>query len=168
MTFEHVPSDYAVLKMRKVPPTGGDTIWASGYEVYDRLSKPYQRFLEGLTAKHANPDFIAASQRVGFPIHPGPRGAPENVGQDLIASHPVIRTNPVTGWKSVYGALNQIQQLNEITKQESDEILRYLGQLVTNNHDLQVRFKWGVDDVAIVRILFLSSTLSSAKFHTPF
>ncbi|KAG0649308.1 alpha-ketoglutarate-dependent sulfonate dioxygenase [Hyphodiscus hymeniophilus] len=149
MTFEHVPSDYAVLKMRVVPPTGGDTLWASGYEMYDRLSKPYQRFLEGLTAKHANPDFIEASQRVGFQIHPGPRGATENVGQDLIADHPVIRTNPVTGWKSVYGALNQIQQLNELTKQESDEVLRYLGQLVTNNHDLQVRFKWGVDDVAI-------------------
>lgn len=149
MTFEHVPSDYAVLKMRHVPPTGGDTIWASGYEMYDRLSKPYQRFLEGLTAKHANPDFIASAARVGFQIHPGPRGAAENIGQDLIANHPVIRTNPVTGWKSVYGAVNQIQQLNELVKQESDEVLRYLGQLLTNNHDLQCRFKWNVDDVAI-------------------
>ncbi|KFX89630.1 hypothetical protein V495_01188 [Pseudogymnoascus sp. VKM F-4514 (FW-929)] len=149
MTFEHVPSDYAILKMRKVPPTGGDTIWASGYEMYDRLSAPYQRFLEGLTAKHANPDFQAAAARVGFEIHPGPRGAAENVGQDLIANHPVIRTNPVTGWKSVYGALNQIEQLNELAPQESEEVLRYLGQLLTNNHDLQCRFKWGVDDVAI-------------------
>lgn len=152
MTFEHVPSDYAVLKMRIVPPTGGDTVWASGYEMYDRLSKPYQRFLEGLTAKHANPDFQAAAARVGFQIHPGPRGAAENVGQDLIANHPIIRTNPVTGWKSVYGALNQIEQINELSKQESDEVLRYLGQLLTNNHDLQCRFKWKVDDVAIVSI----------------
>ncbi|KFZ23896.1 hypothetical protein V502_01624 [Pseudogymnoascus sp. VKM F-4520 (FW-2644)] len=149
MTFEHVPSDYAILKMRKVPPTGGDTIWASGYEMYDRLSAPYQRFLEGLTAKHANPDFQAAAARVGFEIHPGPRGAAENVGQDLIANHPVVRTNPVTGWKSIYGALNQIEQLNELAPQESQEVLRYLGQLLTNNHDLQCRFKWGVDDVAI-------------------
>ncbi|KFY08380.1 hypothetical protein V492_06272 [Pseudogymnoascus sp. VKM F-4246] len=149
MTFEHVPSDYAILKMRKVPPTGGDTIWASGYEMYDRLSAPYQRFVEGLTAKHANPDFQAAAARVGFEIYPGPRGAAENVGQDLIANHPVVRTNPVTGWKSIYGALNQIEQLNELAPQESQEVLRYLGQLLTNNHDLQCRFKWGVDDVAI-------------------
>jgi hypothetical protein len=165
MTFEHVPSDYAVLKMRVVPPSGGDTLWASGYEVYDRLSKHYQHFLEGLTAKHANPDFIESSRRVGFQIHPGPRGAAENVGQDLIADHPVIRTNTVTGWKSVYGALNQIQQLNELTKQESDEILRYLGQLITNNHDLQVRHKWGVDDVAIVSILFFSPTRTTAEYY---
>lgn len=150
MTFEHVPSDYAILKMRKVPPTGGDTIWASGYEMYDRLSAPYRRFLEGLTAKHANPDFQAAAARVGFEIYPGPRGAAENVGQDLIANHPVVRTNPVTGWKSIYGALNQIDQLNELAPPESEEVLRYLGQLLINNHDLQCRFKWGVDDVAIV------------------
>jgi len=149
MTFEHVPSDYAVLKMRVCPKMGGDTLWASAYEVYDRLSKPVQKFLEGLTCLHANPDFIKASQRNGFAIHPGPRGAAENVGTDLLASHPVIRTNPVTGWKSVYGALNQIQHMNEITKQESDEVLRYLGRLVTENHDLQVRYHWGVDDVAI-------------------
>jgi len=149
MTFEHVPSDYAVLKMRVTPKMGGDTLWASAYEVYDRLSGPVQRFLEGLTCLHANPDFIKASQRNGFQIHPGPRGAAENVGQDLLANHPVIRTNPISGWKSVYGALNQIQHINEITKQESDEVLRYLGRIVTENHDLQVRYHWGVDDVAI-------------------
>jgi alpha-ketoglutarate-dependent taurine dioxygenase len=150
MTFEHVPSDYAVLKMRVCPKMGGDTLWASAYEVYDRISKPIQKLLDGLTCLHANPDFIQASQRNGFAIHPGPRGAAENVGTDLLANHPVIRTNPVTGWRSVYGALNQIQQINEVTVQESDWILEYLHKIVIENHDLQVRYHWGVDDVAIV------------------
>jgi alpha-ketoglutarate-dependent taurine dioxygenase len=31
-----------------------------------------------------------------------PRGAPDNVGNALRAIHPVIRTNPVTGWKSLF------------------------------------------------------------------
>lgn len=30
------------------------------------------------------------------------RGHPENTGNPLKAVHPVIRTNPVTGWKSVF------------------------------------------------------------------
>jgi len=149
MTFEHVPSDYAILKMRVCPKMGGDTLWASAYEAFDRITPPMQKFLESLTCLHANPDFIDASKRNGFQIHPGPRGAAENVGQDLLASHPIIRTNPVTGWKSLYGALNQIQKINEISKQESDLILGYLGKLITENHDLQVRYHWGVDDVAI-------------------
>ncbi len=54
ITFEHVPSDYAVLKMVTVPETGGDTIWASGYEAYDRLSPAWKRFAETLTATHRN------------------------------------------------------------------------------------------------------------------
>ncbi len=150
MTFEHVPSDYAILKMRVVPSSGGDTLWASGYETYDRLSRPYQKFLEGLTATHDNPAFQASSQRLGFPIHPGPRGTPENVGTDLIAIHPVIRTNPVTGWKSLYSVLKQVQKINELSEQESVEVLAYLARLIHENHDLQVRMNWGKDDVAIV------------------
>ncbi|MCJ1382509.1 hypothetical protein MMC17_005622 [Xylographa soralifera] len=149
MTFEHIPSDYAILKMRVTPSSGGDTLWASGYEALDRISRPYQQFLESLTATHDNPGFVASSQRLGFAIHPGPRGAPENVGTNLIASHPIIRTNPVTGWKSLYSVLDQVQQINELSKQESDEIMSYLGRLIHENHDLQVRMKWGKDDVAI-------------------
>jgi alpha-ketoglutarate-dependent taurine dioxygenase len=157
MTFEHMPSDYAVLKMRELPHSGGDTLWASAYEVYDRLSAPLQVFLEGLTCTHDNPPFVSQAQRLNFEIHPGPRGGPANVGQDLVASHPVIRTNPVTGWKSVYAAHSQTREINEVPRQESDWIIDYLSQLTHKNHDLQVRFKWGEDDVAIVRILARTS-----------
>jgi alpha-ketoglutarate-dependent taurine dioxygenase len=149
MTFENMPSDYAVLKMSETPPSGGDTLWASAYEVYDRLSTPMQKFLESLTATHDNPSFIDQAARLNFHIHPGPRGAPENTGTDLIASHPVIRTNPVTGWKSVYSCHGQTQRINELTAEESEDILKYLNRLTYGNHDLQVRFRWGVGDVAI-------------------
>ncbi|KAK3380862.1 hypothetical protein B0H63DRAFT_545033 [Podospora didyma] len=40
ITFEPVPSDYASPKIHTLPTTGGDTLWASGYELYDRLSPP--------------------------------------------------------------------------------------------------------------------------------
>ncbi|PQE19162.1 family Taurine catabolism dioxygenase protein [Rutstroemia sp. NJR-2017a BBW] len=34
ITFEPIPSDYALLRLTQLPKTGGDTLWASGYEVY--------------------------------------------------------------------------------------------------------------------------------------
>ena len=37
----------------------------------------------------------------------------------------------------------------EVTKDESDSILEYLFRHVAQNHDLQVRFKWSKNDVAI-------------------
>lgn len=36
------------------PPVGGDTLWASGYEAYERLTPPFQKFVEGLTAIHSS------------------------------------------------------------------------------------------------------------------
>lgn len=32
ITFEPVPSDFAMLKVHTLPETGGDTLWASAYE----------------------------------------------------------------------------------------------------------------------------------------
>jgi len=53
ITFERIPSDYAILKIIQTPEdVGGDTLWASGYEAFDRLSPTWQRFAEGLTATH--------------------------------------------------------------------------------------------------------------------
>lgn len=54
ITFENVPSDYAILKITDTPEdkTGGDTLWASGYEVYDRLSPPIQKLADTLKAVH--------------------------------------------------------------------------------------------------------------------
>jgi alpha-ketoglutarate-dependent taurine dioxygenase len=53
ISFERIPSDYAILKIVEPPnDAGGDTLWASGYEVYDRLSPALQKLAEGLTATH--------------------------------------------------------------------------------------------------------------------
>lgn len=93
ITFEPVPSDYAMLKIHTLPATGGDTLWASGYEIYDRLSPAMQQFLEGLTATHDAKFFLEEAERLGNPIRKGIRGNPLNFGEALTAVHPVVRTN---------------------------------------------------------------------------
>lgn len=70
------------------------------------------------------------------------RGHPLNAGDSLTASHPVVRTNPVTGWKSVFVNRGFTRRINELTKDESDRTLQHIFSLITQNHDLQVRFKW--------------------------
>ena len=150
ITFEPVPSDYAVLRMTELPDHGGDTMWASGYDVYDRISPAYQRFLESLTATYAQPIFNESAKSNGFELYSQPRGAPENVGSDLVAVHPVIRTNPVTGWKSVFAVGHHCKRINEVSEAESDHLLKWFVQLITENHDLQTRFRWAnQNDLAI-------------------
>jgi alpha-ketoglutarate-dependent taurine dioxygenase len=119
-----------------------DTLWASGYEVYDRLSEPYQKFLEGLTATYAQPRFNEVAKNNNFTIHLGPRGAPENVGEELRAEHPVVRTNPVTGWKSIFAVGSHVQKVNGVTEEESAHLLKWFVNLIVENHDLQARLRW--------------------------
>ncbi|THH14663.1 hypothetical protein EW146_g5697 [Bondarzewia mesenterica] len=148
ITFEKVPSDYAILKMHTIPPVGGDTLWASGYEAYDRLSPAFKHFLEGLTALHSGKIFIQLSQRLGIPIQ-DLRGSPENTGESLTAIHPIIRTNPVTGFKALFVNKAFTKRIVELTPEESDTVLDYLFRHVSENHDLQVRYRWRPNDVAI-------------------
>ncbi|EME45512.1 hypothetical protein DOTSEDRAFT_43830 [Dothistroma septosporum NZE10] len=152
ISFEPIPSDYAILKITEVPEdAGGDTLWASGYEAYDRLSPAFKALAEGLTATHHTPEFLNTARKHGLKLFDGERGAPENVGLDFEASHPVIRTNPVTGWKSLFGAAGQLKDgwIDGVTPRESELLKEYFLQLIANNHDLQVRFRWGENDVAI-------------------
>jgi len=150
IAFEPVPADYTSLRLTQLPSTGGDTLWASGYELYDRLSPPYQAFLSSLTATFAQPGFNAVADRGGFKLYDKPRGAPENVGEELKAVHPVVRTNPVTGWRSLFPVGGHVKYVNGVTEQESKALLDWFLRLLVDNHDLQVRFRWrNQNDIAI-------------------
>ncbi|KAG6365601.1 hypothetical protein INS49_007212 [Diaporthe citri] len=69
--------------------TCGDTLWASGYELYDRISPTLRSFLDTLTAYYDQPDFNAAAEKNSFKLFACARGAPENIGDVLEAIHPV-------------------------------------------------------------------------------
>jgi hypothetical protein len=68
----------------------------------------------------------------------GPRGSPENVGAELRAHHPVIRTNPVTGWKYVYAMGHHLEGIDGLGDVENELILEHMKRLVCENHYLQV------------------------------
>ncbi|WFD21356.1 hypothetical protein MEQU1_000004 [Malassezia equina] len=149
ITFEPVPADYTSLKVHTKPETGGDTLWASGYETYDLLSKPFQKWLESLTGYFYPPAFLKSAKKLGYPLHAGPRGAAENVGTHLSAEHPIIRTNPVTGWKSIFGFGQHFDHVKDVSREESELVRKFTLDLVTQNHITQVRYRWGKNDLAI-------------------
>ena len=87
ITFERIPSDYAILKIIQPPEdVGGDTLWASGYEAYDRLSPAFKQLADGLTATHHQPNFNRVAKDYGVELISDDRGAPENNGLDFKAS----------------------------------------------------------------------------------
>lgn len=140
--FENNPADYTSLRLTELPSSRGDTLWASGYDLYDRLSPAYQKFFDGLTATCVGEGFIRAADAGRAKMYIEARGSPDNIGGHLSAVHPVIRTNPVTGWKSIYSIGGFPRQINELDQEESAELLKKFYDTILANHDLQVRFKW--------------------------
>ncbi|KAI9005698.1 hypothetical protein DFJ74DRAFT_691767 [Hyaloraphidium curvatum] len=106
ISFEEKPSAYAILKLTEVPPNGGDTLWVSTYAAYDKLTPAYRRILEGLEAYHTNAHRHYASLSDASLGASGARAPILRRGPNT-ALHPVVRTHPLTKWKSLY--VNQVR-----------------------------------------------------------
>lgn len=167
ITFEPVPASYAVLCLKETPSkkpseeelaktqsgpvggSGGDTTWASGYGLAEKVSPEFLRYLESLNGHYSQPSFAKVTDGESVPFWSGERGSPENVGSELTATHPLVRTNPVTGWKSIFAIGPHFTGLNGVSLQESNYVKNYLQELLYTSPDIQLRYKWNQYDVAI-------------------
>ena len=145
VTFLPTPALGAVLSAKQLPAYGGDTLWASGIAAYEALSAPLRQLLDGLTATH---DFTKS-----FPLERF-----GNTPQDLTRweaarrsnpplSHPVIRTHPVSGRKSLFVSEGFTTRINELGEAESEAILKLLFAHATRP-EFTIRWRWQENDVA--------------------
>ena len=82
----------SILYIRKCPPHGGDTLFASMYAAYDALSDRMKSYLDGLTAEHTGEHYRGQYANYGV----------ADKAEYPRAEHPVVRTHPVTGKKALY------------------------------------------------------------------
>ena len=129
----------SILYLHTVPPVGGDTLFASQYAAYDALSSRMKAYLEGLTATHSGEHVYRATNVL--------------VGRDdrgkvfPKASHPIIRTHPVTKRKALFVNQGFTTHIDGLPKEESGAILNYLFAHCTRP-EFQVRFRWRPHSVA--------------------
>lgn len=78
------------------------------------------------------------------------RGSSLNTGDSFAPSHPVIRTNRITGWKSVFAGMGlHVSRINDDYAYEDHMVGEYLMRLVTRNYDCVARMRWTKNGVAI-------------------
>ena len=111
---------------------GGDTLFCSNYGLYDSFSKPFQQYLESLEVLHSGIEQAEGAKAAGVHIR---RPGVQNV-------HPLVRTNPVTGWKSIFVNPAFTREIVGVPKQESDTVLKLLYEMMIVNSDLTLRVKW--------------------------
>ena len=92
-SFQDPPGRYSMLSAKVVPPVAADTEFADLRAAYDALDASMKAKLEGLSAHHS----IAYSRQVlGFEFSADEQERLKG------AVHPLVRSNPRTGRKSLY------------------------------------------------------------------
>ena len=98
--------------------------------------------METLTATCAQPVFESACETSGYEVM-SPRGSPLNKGFDFAPVHPVVRTHPATGWKSLFARVGlHVSRINGLHSYEDRIIREYVMKLITANHDCIARMHW--------------------------
>ena len=145
VTFLPTPALGAVLSAKQLPAFGGDTLWASGIAAFEGLSKPLQVLLDGLTATH---DFTKSFPLERFGSTPEDFARWEQTRKsNPPLSHPVIRTHPVSGRKSLFVNEGFTTRINELSDLESEAILKLLFAHATRP-EYTIRWRWQENDVA--------------------
>lgn len=145
-TFEHIGPAYSCLKLLQSPNGGGDTLFCSLFDAVDKLSPSLISYLETLNAEHDASWYKNFGKDVKIATN---RGSPENSDTSLTSVHPVIATHPITGWKRLNVNRAYTKQILGVTKQESDYLLEYLYKIISDNHDIQARYRWDNNSVAL-------------------
>ena len=144
-TYLARPPMGTMLLAREVPPTGGDTLFASMYAAYETLSSGMRRMLDGLRAVNTSALADVSKTREDRMRDSG-NGAGE--AETFEAEHPVVRTHPETGRKALFINPAHTARFVDMTEDESAPLLRYLfDHAVRPEHTC--RFHWEVGSLAL-------------------
>ena len=143
VTWRSEPSLGSILRARVVPEVGGDTLFANMEAAYEGLDEETREGLEGLHAVHDNEGFLAGMKA---------QGASEEEVEAMRAKyppvvHPVVRTHPVSGKKSLYVNRAFTRHIVDMPSAESEALLEKLF-LQAWIPDYQCRFRWRPDSLA--------------------
>ncbi|KAF7953686.1 uncharacterized protein EAE97_001085 [Botrytis byssoidea] len=137
LVHELHPAGITHIHNDTVPEVGGDTLWASGYAAYSKLSPEFRKIIDGRQAI-----YVSAHTYLD---RDDPTAGPKHIER----VHPIVRVHPVTGWKTLWVNRAMTKSIVGLDKAESDLILGYLYDVFEKNVDIQVRVRWTAGTSAI-------------------
>jgi taurine dioxygenase len=141
MSYNPEPPCGSALYALEVPPSGGDTGFANMYSAYETLPEELRRRVEGRLCRHDASRNSAGELRRGFTEVRDPRQAPG-------ADHPIIRTHPVTGRKTIFLGRRRNAYIQGLALEESEQLLDALWAHATRS-ELTWYQQWRVGDLVL-------------------
>ena len=141
MCYLEQPCMAALLHAIAIPPEGGNTVFASMVAAYETLPADLNAALEGRQAMHSYEPGYGASN-VQARIHTPATDTTRSY------AHPVFRTHPATGKKSLYVNRLMTECIVGMPRAESDALLTRVFDH-QERPEFQYEHRWRVGDVLI-------------------
>jgi taurine dioxygenase len=142
--YQPTPPMATMLYALELPSVGGDTLFANQYLAYEQLSDGLKQTLKSLKLVSRSDNKDAAETRAARIKESGVKLNSDS----LSGCHPVIRTHPETGRKSLYVSPGHSGYFDGWSEAESTNLLSYL-----HNHQIAEEFRcrhvWQVGDLAL-------------------
>jgi len=129
----------SILYLHTVPTSGGDTLFASQYAAYEALSPRLKAYLDGLTATHSGDPYYRRTNAL--------QGIDDRGKIYPKASHPIVRTHPVTRRKALFVNGTFTTHIDGLPLDEGRAMLDFLVAHSTRE-EFQMRFSWQPHSVA--------------------
>ena len=129
-SYRETPLSYSLLHAVELPPSGGETCFASMYLAWETLPAELKARVAGLEIKHDMTYNSAGVLRRGFSHVTDPVSAPG-------PWHPVVRTHPETGHDALYLGRRPNAYARGLALEESEALIDALWAHATDE-----RFTW--------------------------
>ena len=141
LSYMRPPALASLLYAIEIPPTGGDTMFASMTAAHDALSPAMREMIAGLSAVH---DFGYASRSV----FKGERAPADQLDAAPAVTHPMVKIHPETGRAALYVNPGFTSHIDGLTAEESEAILNFLFRHSTRPEFIY-RHRWQLHDLVI-------------------
>ena len=142
--YTKTPHMATILQAVTLPEKGGDTCFGNMVAAYQALSLPLRKMLGSLRALH---DVSLPMRRaVDKGIH-APAELDAICKENPPVAHPLVRTHPQTGRKSLFVSENTTTEILGLTERESALLLHFLFHHVTSV-EFQCRLRWDPRTIA--------------------
>jgi len=143
-SFQPKPPIGTCLYGMKIPPQGGDTLFANQHKAYDELPEEFKNRIKDLTAIHS-----AASGYSPEGLYSDMKTQNAGRSMDIVISenarqthnHPLIRRHTETGKPAIFSTAGYIEGFVELDEEESKSLLQELSHY-QGSPEFVYRHKW--------------------------